>query len=62
MALVQSDQKTSKFFVSHQKESMAGHMGVNEIKLGKRNTKRSMVGPRWKLEHQRAYVSAQVLL
>jgi hypothetical protein len=25
------DQKTSKFFVSHQKESMAGHMGVKGV-------------------------------
>jgi hypothetical protein len=34
-------QKTSKFFVSHQKESMAGHVGLKRVyeKLGKRNTK-----------------------
>jgi hypothetical protein len=25
------DQKTSKFFVSHQKESMAGHVGVKGV-------------------------------
>jgi hypothetical protein len=25
------DQKTSKFFVSHQEESMAGHVGVNGV-------------------------------
>jgi hypothetical protein len=31
------DQKTSKFFVSHHKESMAGHVGVTGVylKLGK---------------------------
>jgi hypothetical protein len=25
------DQKTSKFFVSHQEESMAGHVNVNGV-------------------------------
>jgi hypothetical protein len=25
------DQKISKFFVSHQEESMAGHVGVNRV-------------------------------
>jgi hypothetical protein len=25
------DQKTSKFFVSHREESMAGHMGINGV-------------------------------
>jgi hypothetical protein len=25
------DQKTSKFFISHQKEFMAGHMGVKGV-------------------------------
>jgi hypothetical protein len=29
--LVQSDQKTSKFFAYHQKESMAGHMDIREF-------------------------------
>jgi hypothetical protein len=51
------DQKTSRFFVSHQKESMAGHVGVNGIylKLGNRNTKGSMVGPRRKPEDESTY-------
>jgi hypothetical protein len=42
------DQKTSKFFVSHWEESMAGHVGVKEVheKLGKESTKGSMVGRR----------------
>jgi hypothetical protein len=26
-----SDQKISKFFVSHMKESMEGHVGINEV-------------------------------
>jgi hypothetical protein len=49
------DQKTSKFFVSHQKESMAGHVNVKGgyQNLGKRNTKGSMVGPREKPEAKR---------
>jgi hypothetical protein len=25
------DQKTSKFFISHQKESMAGHVGISGV-------------------------------
>jgi hypothetical protein len=28
MVLVQSDQKTSKFFTPHQEESMAGHVRI----------------------------------
>jgi hypothetical protein len=42
------NQKTSKFFVSHWEESMAGHVGVKEVheKLGKESTKGSMVGRR----------------
>jgi hypothetical protein len=36
------DQKTSKFFVSHQEECMAGHKGINEVyeKLGKKKIQR----------------------
>jgi hypothetical protein len=41
------DQKTSKFFVSHRKESMAGHLGVN----GK--YKRERGWHRWNLEAKR---------
>jgi hypothetical protein len=46
------NQKTSKFFVSYWEESMAGQVGVKGVyeKLGKRNTKGSMMGPRWKPE------------
>jgi hypothetical protein len=29
--LVQSDQKTSKFFVTHQEESMVGHVSVKGV-------------------------------
>jgi hypothetical protein len=41
------DQKTSKLFVCHREESMAGHMGVSGVyyKLRARNTKGSMVEP-----------------
>jgi hypothetical protein len=46
------DQKTSKFFVSHWKESMARHVGIHGVyyKLWKGNTKESMMRPRWKPE------------
>jgi hypothetical protein len=50
------DQKTSKFFVSRGEESIFVN-GVYE-KLGERNTKESMVGPRWSLESERTCFSS----
>jgi hypothetical protein len=59
---VVSDQ-ISKLFVSHVEESMAEYMGVNGVyeKLGKGNTKGSMVnsGGRWK---QREHASVLQVL
>jgi hypothetical protein len=46
------DQKTFKFFVCHWEEFMVGINGVS-LKLGKGNTKGSIVGPRWNLEAER---------
>jgi hypothetical protein len=56
------DQKTSKFFVSHWEESMAGYVGINGVyyKLGSGNTKGSMVRPGWKPEAKRACFCSSV--
>jgi hypothetical protein len=50
----------SVIFVSHLEESTAEHVGINGVydKLGKRNTKGSMAGPRWNLEAEGACLSS----
>jgi hypothetical protein len=56
--LAQSVIRSFQILLSQHKESMAVHMGIKEVffffKWGKRNTKGSMLGPRWKSEAERA--------
>jgi hypothetical protein len=40
------DQKISKFFVSHMEESMAGHVGIMELKVREGNYKSGHGGTR----------------
>jgi hypothetical protein len=64
MTLVQSVIRRLTNSLCPREESMAGHMGINGVylKLGKGNTKGSMVGPRWNLEAERVCSAFQVLL